>query len=154
MENGISPYMIDYGHWVVKCDSVDALPYGFIYLITNTKNGKKYIGKKQIFAIRKRAPLKGKTKKRVVAIETDWKKYTSSSPQVNKDIEVFGIDAFTFDIVRWCNSKSELAYYEAKEQFVHDVLLNDDYYNGIINLRISKVKCTPYQAIPLTTPPS
>jgi len=33
-----------------------------------------------------------------------------------------------------------LAYYEAKEQFDREVLLREDYYNGMINLRIGKVK--------------
>lgn len=134
----------DFGHWNNKTTDIAEYPYGFIYIITNTLNKKKYIGKKQIYSIVKKPPLKGKIKKRTVAVESNWKLYTSSSPQVNKDIEEHGIAAFTFDIVRWCNSKSELAYYEAKEQFDHDVLLTDDYYNGIINLRISKVKCTPY----------
>ena len=43
--------------------------------------------------------------------------------------------------VRFCNSKSELAYYEAKLQFDNDVLLHEDkFYNGIINLRLGKIK--------------
>jgi len=33
-----------------------------------------------------------------------------------------------------------MAYYEAKEQFATDALLSEDYYNGIVNLRISKIK--------------
>ena len=49
-------------------------------------------------------------------------------------------DQFTFEILQFCNSKSELAYYEAKEQFNREVLLKEDYYNGIINLRIGKIK--------------
>jgi hypothetical protein len=37
-----------------------------------------------------------------------------------------------------CDSKFELAYYEAKKQFEADVLLNEGYYNGIINCRIGR----------------
>ncbi len=44
------------------------------------------------------------------------------------------------EILKFCQSKSELAYYEAKMQFDNDVLLKEDFYNGIINLRIGKIK--------------
>ena len=69
---------------------------------------------------------------------TDWKSYTSSSNQLNKDLEVLGKGSFKFEILRWCDSKWELSYYEGKLQFEEEVLLKDDYYNGIINLRIGK----------------
>jgi len=114
------------------------LPYGFIYKITNLTNDRKYIGKKQCKSIRKRPPLKGKKNKRRHEVETDWKSYTSSSNQLNKDLEVIGKDNFKFEILRWCDSKWELSYYEARLQFKEEVLLRDDYYNGIINLRIGK----------------
>lgn len=132
---------MDTGHWDVKCEAVDELPYGFIYEVRNTKTDRKYIGKKQIFRTVKRPPLKGKKNKRHIVVETDWKTYTTSSNEVNEDILKLGKEHFKFDIIRWCCSKSELAYYEAKLQFEHDVLLSEAYYNGIINLRIGKVKC-------------
>lgn len=136
----------DYGHWTLKegvsCIDDKELPYGFIYVITNKLNGRGYIGKKQILTTRKRPPLKGKKRKRSFVLETDWKTYTSSSNEVNEDILKHGKENFIFEIVRWCNSKSALAYYEAKLQFEHDVLLNENFYNGIINLRIGKIKCT------------
>ena len=128
--------MVDLGHWEgVLEESVD-LPYGFIYKITNLTNDKKYIGKKQCQSIRKRPPLKGKKNKRHEKIETDWKTYTSSSNELNKDLEELGKDKFKFEILRWCDSKWELSYYEARLQFNEEVLLRDDYYNGIINVRI------------------
>ena len=82
--------------------------------------------------------LKGKKNKRRYEIETDWKTYTSSSNQLNEDLDTLGKDSFKFQIIRWCDSKWELSYYEAKLQFEEEVLLKDDYYNGIINLRIGK----------------
>lgn len=130
--------MSDLGHWEgVLVEGTD-LPYGFIYKITNLTNDKKYIGKKQCKSIRKRPPLKGKRNKRRYEVETDWKGYTSSSNQLNKDLEVIGKENFKFEILRWCDSKWELSYYEARLQFKEEVLLRDDYYNGIINLRIGK----------------
>tara|TARA_R110000751_G_scaffold13186_1_gene44537 strand:- start:202 stop:603 length:402 start_codon:yes stop_codon:yes gene_type:complete len=126
------------GHWEGILEEGTDIPYGFVYLITNNTNNKKYIGKKQCQSVRKRPPLKGKKNKRHETIETDWKTYTSSSNQLNEDLEVLGKDSFKFQIIRWCDSKWELSYYEGKLQFEEEVLLKDDYYNGIINLRIGK----------------
>ena len=128
--------MVDLGHWEGVLEESTGLPYGFIYKITNLTNDKKYIGKKQCQSIRKRPPLKGKKNKRHERIETDWKTYTSSSNELNKDLETLGKDNFKFEILRWCDSKWELSYYEARLQFKEEVLLRNDYYNGIINVRI------------------
>ena len=128
--------MVDLGHWEGVLEENIDLPYGFIYKITNLTNDKKYIGKKQCQSIRKRPPLKGKKNKRHEKIETDWKTYTSSSNELNKDLEELGKNKFKFEILRWCDSKWELSYYEARLQFNEEDLLRDDYYNGIINVRI------------------
>ena len=128
--------MRDLGHWEGVLEEYIDLPYSFIYKITNLTNDKKYIGKKQCQSIRKRPPLKGKKNKRHEKIETDWKTYTSSSNELNKDLEQLGKANFKFEILRWCDSKWELSYYEARLQFKEEVLLRNDYYNGIINVRI------------------
>ena len=131
--------MDDTGHW--DCSIINEsteIPFGFIYLITNKTTNKKYIGKKQCLTVRKRAPLKGKKNKRHETVETDWKIYTSSSRQLNEDIQEQGKDDFTFEILKFCDSKWQLAYEETKIQFEKEVLLRDDYYNGIINCRIGK----------------
>ena len=118
----------------------ETLPFGFIYRITNNTNGVMYIGKKQCLTKKKRPPLKGKKRKRISVVETDWKTYTSSSKRLNEDIIELGMEHFTFDIIMWCESKSELAYMETLLQFKEEVLLSDKYYNGIINIRLGKVK--------------
>lgn len=130
---------MDLGHWQTALPFDDTnLPFGFIYRITNTSNGKVYFGKKQIKRIKKLKPLKGKKNKRHFDIESDWKTYTSSSNDINEDIIKQGKDTFKFEIIKFCESKFELAYYEAKIQFDHDVLLKEGYYNGIINCRIGR----------------
>jgi hypothetical protein len=130
--------MIDAGHWenTLFAEDVYEVPFGFIYKITNNMNGRMYVGKKQCLSVKKRAPLKGKKNKRHSIVETDWRTYTSSSRQLNEDIVEFGKENFTFKILRFCDSKWQLAYEETKIQFEEEVLLRSEYYNDIINCRI------------------
>ena len=130
------------GHWSFNNLNLDyPLPedcYGFIYEITNKSNNKKYIGKKQTVKKIKRPPLKGKKNKRHILQESDWRTYTGSCNELNEDINQIGKENFAFTILDICYNKWELAYKEAKLQFEREVLLSDDYYNGIINCRIGK----------------
>jgi len=129
--------MIDCGHWILEEGvSIYDETFGFIYEITNLVTNKKYIGKKQCFMRIKRKPLKGKKRNRISKAESNWKDYTSSSFDLNEDIKKYGKGNFQFKILKTCNSKWELAYEEIKEQIIRNVLLRDDYYNGIINVRI------------------
>jgi len=131
--------MTDIGHWILEESVVvSENTFGFIYEITNTVTGKKYIGKKQCQSRIKRKPLKGKKRNRIDYKESDWKEYTSSSNDLNNEIEKYGKDKFIFKILRTCDSKWALAYYEIKEQIDRDVLFKDEYHNGIINCRIGK----------------
>jgi hypothetical protein len=111
---------------------------GFVYLITDKSNNKKYVGKKLLTSKRKLAPLKGKTRKRTVVKETDWQKYYGSSEEVKLMVEEKGADNFHREILYLCTSKGQLGYLEAKYQFENDVLLRDDYYNGIIQCKIHR----------------
>ena len=130
---------MQHGHWLL-CEGVSITDksFGFIYEITNTVLNKRYIGKKQCISRIKRKPLKGKTRNRIDHRESDWREYTSSSNELNADIEKYGKDKFVFKILRECGSKWELAYFEIREQLDRSVLLRDDYYNGIINVRIGR----------------
>ena len=128
---------MDTGIWTIQIP-IPEDRFGFIYEITNITNGKKYIGKKQMVRRIKRKPLKGKKRKRIDFIESDWKSYTGSSDSLNNDILTLGMDKFKFNILKFCQSKFELSYFEAKIQFENDVLLSENYYNGIINCRIGK----------------
>lgn len=130
---------MDLGHWLLSENIViDENSFGFIYEITNNVNKKKYIGKKQCKSKFKRKPLKGRVNKRIEIIDSDWREYTSSSFDLNEDIKKYGKENFTFKILRVCQSKWELAYFEIKEQLDRNVLMKKDYYNGIINVRIGR----------------
>jgi hypothetical protein len=130
---------MDLGHWtlgegVYFYDNF----FGFVYSIENKSTGKIYIGKKQCNVRIKRKPLKGKKRNRIDKKESDWKSYTGSSNDLNADIEKFGKENFKFTILKLCDSKWELSYEEIKEQIKRDVLLSENYYNGIINVRMGR----------------
>lgn len=111
---------------------------GYVYCITDLKNNKKYIGKKLFRSTRRLAPLNGKTRKRTVIKESDWQDYFGSSEEVKLLVSELGSDNFKREILHLCNSKGELSYMELKEQMLREVLLNDDYYNGIIQVKIHR----------------
>jgi hypothetical protein len=127
-------------HWLYEGQPFDSDMIGdyvgFVYLITNLDNDKKYIGKKWFWSTKKLPPLKGKKRKRTVVKESDWKQYYGSSEEVKLLLEQHGKDNFKREILRLCKTKGECTYYEAKLQFDFDVLLRDDYYNEFIGCKI------------------
>jgi|TARA_B100000214_G_C23603866_1_gene462002 hypothetical protein len=125
--------------WTYNGKIVTELPkwcVGFVYEITNIHNGKKYIGKKLARFKKSRRPLKGRTNKRRYTISSDWKSYFGSSNALLEDLKKIGEEKFKREILFYCQSKAELSYIEAREQFSRKVLETDDYYNGHIRVRI------------------
>jgi hypothetical protein len=131
--------------WTFNNIIVEELPedcVGFVYLITNKANQRKYIGKKLAkFAkttyktITQKNGVKKKKKIRS-KIDSDWIDYYGSSIELNKDVESLGKDNFTREILFYCKSKAECSYVEAREQFGRKVLESDEYYNGQISVRV------------------
>ncbi len=125
--------------WTYQGNKITNIPegvVGFVYLITNTTNGRMYIGKKLAKFSKSRKPLKGRVNKRRYKVESDWKDYFGSSDALNEDISKIGKDKFKREILFYCKSKAELSYIEAREQFSRKVLETDQYYNGHIRVRI------------------
>jgi hypothetical protein len=131
--------------WLFENTQIDALPedcVGFVYLITNTVSGRKYIGKKLAKFSKttyKTVKLKNGTKKKKKIrskIDSDWQLYYGSNEELKRDIETLGSEKFTREILYYCKSKAECSYIEAREQFRHQVLESDAYYNGQISVRV------------------
>jgi hypothetical protein len=97
---------------------------GFVYLITNLTNNKKYIGKKHFWTRQKdRKTGRRKTK------ESDWQNYFGSSDQLNLDVKTLGKEHFLREILYLCPHKKSMSYYETYEQFNRNVLMSEGYYN-------------------------
>jgi hypothetical protein len=131
--------------WTYENTVVETLPedcVGFVYLITNSISGRMYIGKKLAKFSKttyKTVKLKNGTKKKKKIrgkIDSDWRDYYGSSPELSKDVAELGAENFTREILFYCKSKSECSYIEAREQFSRRVLESKDYYNGHIQVRV------------------
>jgi hypothetical protein len=131
--------------WLYNNQPVEILPadcVGFVYIITNVTNDRKYIGKKLAKFSRttqRTVKLKNGTKKKRKVrskVDSDWQDYYGSSPELSKDVELLGKDQFRREILYYCKSKAECSYIEAREQFSRRVLESTDWYNGHIQVRV------------------
>ena len=97
---------------------------GFVYLITNLTNNKKYIGKKNFWTRQKdRKTGRRKTK------EGPWQSYWGSCEELVADVKELGEDKFLREILYLCPHKKSMSFYETMEQFKRDVIVREDYYN-------------------------
>ena len=91
--------------------------FGFVYLITNKSNKRQYIGRKYFWAFR--TPV---GKKRKVKIESDWKKYYGSCPELKEDVKKYGKENFSREILSLHKTKGTCNYEETKQLFLNNVL--------------------------------
>lgn len=96
------------GHWIYHKNFNPESYFGFVYLITCIPTGKMYVGKKN---------FRNKNGK-----DSNWKTYTSSSKDLNFDIEKLGKDQFLFEIVGIYENKESLSEAEINEQEDRNVL--------------------------------
>ena len=105
--------------------------FGYVYLITNLKSGRKYIGRKNFQQHRK---PRGSRRKRTS--ESNWKAYYGSSKELNEDRKLLGNSTFKREILGLYKSQGKVNYEETRQLFLHNVLTEslDDgtpaYYNS------------------------
>ena len=95
--------------------------FGFVYRITNTQNGRQYIGRKYFY--QKRKP---KGSKRRVTSESDWKRYYGSSAELKQDIKEFGKQIFRREIISLHKTQGRVNYEETRQLFLNNVLTEAD----------------------------
>ena len=107
--------------------------FGFVYCITNNKNGRQYIGRKYFWKFR--TP---RGKKRKVKSESDWKKYYGSSEELKEEIQQLGRHNFSRVMLSLHKTAGKTNFEETRQLFVNGVLTEqlDDgtprYYNSNI----------------------
>ena len=107
--------------------------FGFVYLITNLQNNRKYIGRKYFWSFRKPPGKKRKVKK-----ESDWKKYYGSCPELKEEIERLGRQSFSRTILSLHKTPGKTNFEETKQLFINGVLTESldtggpAYYNSNI----------------------
>lgn len=110
----------------------------FVYMITNLETGKRYLGKK-IFKSIQRKKVKGKTRKKKVTKDSDWKSYYGSNKLLQEDVKRLGSDRFKREILKLCKTRGTASYWEAKYQMQHEVLENPDlWYNDWIMCKVHR----------------
>lgn len=113
---------IDYENpWIYNANPFTSVDigdyYGFVYLIENKLNGRKYIGRKYFWSFR--TP---KGKKRKVKSESNWKEYYGSCPELKEDIDKFGRENFSRIVLSLHKTKGKTNYEETRQLFVNNVL--------------------------------
>ena len=99
--------------------------FGFVYLITNLQNNRKYIGRKYFWSFRKPPGKKRKVKK-----ESDWKKYYGSCPELKEEIERLGRQNFSRTILSLHKTPGKTNFEETKQLFINNVL-TESLDNGV-----------------------
>jgi len=122
--------------------------FGFIYEVTHVPTGRKYLGKKQLISVTKKAlgkkelalltDKRAKTYK-IVKKEGDWKTYHGSNPEIKQLIKEGKQSEFTREILTFVPSKKLLTYYENKYLFINEVIEpHTNYINDNIEGRYFK----------------
>jgi hypothetical protein len=109
---------------------------GFVYLITHVATGKRYVGRK-LFTFARTKSVKGKKKR--VRVNSDWETYYGSSDNLQADIDKFGAENFSREILHLCANKGTCNYLELREIIDRRALeLPDLYYNGHVQARVHR----------------
>jgi hypothetical protein len=135
--------------WYADDGSIEVFPeekaneyYGFVYIITNIKTKKFYIGKKAFIHNKKKKLTKKeiaehtgagrKPTTRIDKVDSGWKLYCGSSKELLADVKTHGEKYFERIVLHLAKNKKQLSFLELQEQITHRVLFKDNSYNDNI----------------------
>jgi len=112
------------GHWEFDMPMGANGEFGFIYLIHDTVNDKRYLGKKQFLG----------TGKINQGQETNWRWYTSSCNALNEQMKLYEKELFKFYCIEQYKIRGSLGYAEGWSlMHVEALAKRDKWYNGLVN---------------------
>jgi len=123
-------------HWLYKNKILEEAPdgaFGFVYLITNAKTGKMYIGRKY-FGKTRRIKKKGSKRRKVIRKDSDWRTYIGSSKPLQESI-IKNKSNFNFKILAFGKTKGQVNYIEENLHHKFHVSVSDKFYNDCIGPR-------------------
>lgn len=109
------------GHWDFP-EQMGPGHVGFIYVIYDAYLNRAYLGKKQYVG----AGVSNK------GVESNWKKYTSSSPVLNELIKIRPREEFEFVCIEQYQTKSTLSYSETWSLALVEAPTTREWYNVLI----------------------
>jgi hypothetical protein len=135
--------------WYADDGSIEVFPeekaneyYGFVYIITNIKTKKFYIGKKAFIHNKKKKLTKKeiaehtgagrKPTTRIDKVDSGWKLYYGSSKELLADVKIHGEKYFERIVLHLAKNKKQLSFLELQEQITYRVLFKDNSYNDNI----------------------
>lgn len=116
-------------------DVIPSKAQGFIYIITHLPTNKRYIGRKLLTKAHRRQKNKKIIRTRV---ESDWREYWSSSPEVKQLVEQEGTDNFVREVLVFADTKGQLNYLEEKFLYCVGALESEDWLNSNIRSKMYK----------------
>ena len=129
-------------HWLYKNKILEEAPegaFGFVYLITNEKSGKMYIGRKY-FGKTRRVKKKGSKRRKVIRKDSDWRTYIGSSKSLQENIQK-NKKIFSFKILAFGKTKGQVNYMEENIHHKFHVANSNRFYNDCIGpRRFARVK--------------
>ena len=120
----------------INDEDIPSKAAGFIYIMIYKPNGKRYIGRKLLTKAHTRQKNGKKIRSR---IESDWRDYWSSSPDIKKMIEDDGgTHNFSREILIFADTKGQLNYLEEKFLYCLGSIETTDYINSNIRSKMYK----------------
>jgi len=125
------------GQEIKTIEDIPGSPFGFVYEVTHIPTGKKYLGRKQLISVQKKALGKKElalltdkrgSKSKTVKKESDWKTYYGSHPEIKEMIKAGKQSEFSREILIFVPLKKLLTYYENKYLFMNGVIEPDSNY--------------------------
>lgn len=108
---------------------------GFVYMLTYLPTGQRYIGRKLLTKSHRRQKNKKIIRSRV---ESDWRDYWSSSPDIKILIESGGPENFVREILMFADTKGQLNYLEERLLYSVGALESEFWLNGNIRAKMFK----------------